>query len=69
MKNPMLIYDLVSLPNMVTDIPTHEIITLMMKEKRIMWDSSKGGVEPKVLDMGEDYKIIDVKENDTHTSN
>jgi len=60
-EKPMIIYDMVSLPDLdpADFITIRDLFRAFQKEKLVLWDSSKGGNEPQVIPPG-DYKIKDV---------
>ena len=63
MSEPIIIYDIQSLPEYDKE-QIHGLTELFNKfreMKTILWDSSIGGKEPRIID-GDDFKIIDVND-------
>lgn len=64
MKEPIIIYDIVSLPEYDTDQIKNfkELFDKFREMKTIFWDSSNGGHEPKLMDDDEHitYRIVDL---------
>lgn len=64
LEGPILIYDITSLP-INTGLTGEQIIEIYKTEKLVLWDSSNGGAQPKIVSTeGEEYptiKVIDLK--------
>lgn len=60
-EQPVIIYDIVSLPDFSPEeiVSFRDLFDSFLREKIVLWDSSKGGVEPRVIPPGK-YDIKDV---------
>lgn len=62
-KEEILIYDLKSIPENFTGLTPEYVFKIYKQERIVLWDSSNGGAEPKIIDVDEDLPhafVVDV---------
>jgi len=57
-KNGTLLYDIMSCPQGIT---IDQLLEIFKNEGVLLWDSQRGGMEPKIVNWSNDVRVVKVK--------